>query len=466
MKILRVIPPRLLLVLSLLILLVCISSFNFAMDRNRNQVADKQTGTAQPEVTIPNSQPNVIFILADDMGWGDPRCYGNKNIHTPNLDRLAKQGTLFTHFYVNAPVCSPARVGFYTGRFPGELSVHNVIGRKDLNEKRGVPTWLDPSTPTITKSLHAAGYKTAHFGKWHLGSFRESPSPGEYGIDVHRTLASSSAKRGHPTWSEPMETLASKLTGYIADETIQFLRNNREQPFYINVCTLLPHATLNPTEEQMQPFEKFSPRGNNPHKGALQIYYASIADIDKQIGRILDELDNLNLTENTIVVFSSDNGPEDIHSRNASHSGVGSTGPFRGRKRSLYDGGVRMPFLIRWPGKVPAGVVNNTSVISAVDFMPSIMKLTHQTIPDSMALDGEDVSDIWLGSRRQRTKPLFWEWRFHTLGDAIHKSPMLAIREDRWKLLMNPNGSRIELYDLQRQRTELDNVASTNPEIV
>jgi len=172
------------------------------------------------------------------------------------------------------------------------------------------------------------------------------------------------------------------------------------------------------------------------------------------------------LRENTIVVFSSDNGPEDIHISETAHSGAGSSGPFRGRKRSLYEGGVRTPFIARWPGHIPAGVVDAQTVLSGVDFLQSVTALCGVNVPKDLALDGEDMSAAWKGTQRARTKPLFWERRFTVIGDTIHMSPMMAMREGKWKLLMNPDRSRIELYDIPADPMEVDNLADANQGIV
>jgi arylsulfatase A-like enzyme len=227
----------------------------------------------------------------------------------------------------------------------------------------------------------------------------------------------------------------------------------------------VPHATLNPTPEQMAPFERFS-NPDLPHKSARTIYYASVADLDKQIGRLLDELGKRGLADNTLVVFSSDNGPEEIFIANAGHSGVGSPGPFRGRKRSLYEGGVRLPFIVRWPGHVPAGRIDDTSVISGVDFMPTVCAVAGVAMPTAHRPDGENVSDILFGRSRPRANPLFWEWRFNIMGHVSNRSPQLAIRDGDWKLLVNPDRSRLELYDIPRDPMQVDNVAGQQPEVV
>jgi N-acetylgalactosamine-6-sulfatase len=309
--------------------------------------------------------------------------------------------------------------------------------------------------------LKANGYATAHFGKWHLGSGEGAPGPGEYGFDEHRTVNANG-----PTWEEADSRFRARSTAAFVDETLRFIREHPDQPFYVNLWTLVPHATLNPTEEQMKPFAQFNPGGGVPHKSAATIYYASVADLDAQIGRLLAELDELSRADDTLILFSSDNGPEDIHIRNAGHSGIGSAGPFRGRKRSLYEGGIRVPFLVRWPGHVAAGRVDDTSVVAAVDFLPTFCQLAGVTPPADHALDGEDVSDILLGASRPRRTALMWEWRFRIMGEPFHKSPMLAIREGDWKLLLNPDRSRVELYDIPRDPTQLNNVAEHHADVV
>jgi N-acetylgalactosamine-6-sulfatase len=405
--------------------------------------------------------PNIIFILADDLGWGDLGCYGHPNIKTPGLDRLARQGTQFTQFYVNGSVCSPSRSAFMTGHFPARHRVHGHFADAALNEARGMPNWLDPTVVTLPRLLKQAGYSTAHFGKWHLGSGPGAPAPDVYGFEDHRTVNANG-----PSWDQTDRFFRARSTQLIVDETIRFIEQNRNKPFYVNVWSLLPHATLDPTEEQLKPYERFAPGGQVPHKGATQIYYASVSALDREIGRLLARLDELGLAANTLVFFSSDNGPEDIHIRNASHSGVGSSGPFRGRKRSLYEGGVRLPFLVRWPGHVPAGRVDNNSVLTAVDFLPTLSKLAAVEVPAQWKLDGEDVGDIFFGRSRARIMPILWEWRFNIAGDVLNRSPILAIREGDFKLLINPDRSRLELYNIPRDPSELHNLAQDHPEIV
>ncbi len=408
-----------------------------------------------------SKRPNFVFVFADDLGWGDLGCYGNRQIKTPNLDQLAKNGMLFTQFYVNGSVCSPSRTSIMTSHFPARHSVHGHFATHKQNKARAMPNWLDPKVHTVTRLLKNAGYTTGHFGKWHLGSGEGAPSPGDYGIDEHCTRVSN----GPQMEGQDDPYFRAKSTGQIVDKTIEFIEKNRDKPFYVNVWTLVPHATLHPTDEQTEPYKRYAP-SKVPYKGVKQIYYASVTDMDRQIGRLIKKIDELGLADNTLIAFSSDNGPEDLDIRNAVHSGIGSTGPFRGRKRSIYEGGIRMPFIVRWPGHTPANRVDDTTVIAAVDWLPTVCSLAGAKVPDNLNSDGEDMSRAILGKPKQRTKPLMWEWRFRVAGNMVHKCPMLAIRDGKWKLLMNPDRSRVELYDILQDPTELDNIAEKHPGVV
>ncbi len=322
--------------------------------------------------------------------------------------------------------------------------------------------FLDPAVPNVPTLLKSAGYATAHVGKWHLGSNSGGPEIDQYGFDFVGTSETGGADG--PA-SDPY--FRAKSSEIFVDESIRFIEAHKAKPFYLQLWTLVPHATLNPTDEQVEPYIRFRAGGKDfPHRSAAENFYASVTDLDTQIGRLLKSLDDLGLAKNTLVLFSSDNGPEDIHVRNAGHSGIGSAGPFRGRKRSLYEGGIREPGIVRWPGHVPAGVVDDTSVVAGVDWLPTVCSLAGVSVPAGHDLDGEDMSDVFLGTQRARSTPLMWEWRFRIMGEPFHHSPQLAIRDGDWKLLMNPDHSRVELYDLKRDLTQLNNVAEHHPDVV
>ena len=422
-------------------------------------------------------KPNVIFVLTDDQGWNDAHFAGHPYVKTPNLDRLASQSTWFRQFYVAATVCSPSRCAFMTGHFPSRHFIHGHIADEASNATRSMPNFLDPAVATLPKLLRANGYATAHFGKWHLGHGQGAPLPSEYGIDVSKTVVSNDtafdeARKDPYFWA--------KSTGLIVDEAIRFIREHKGQPFYLNVWTLLPHAPLKPTPEQLKVYESLQPKADDPGfgpwmrkylgeakdlKSQMQVFCASLTNLDTELGRLFAALDELKLADNTIVFYSSDNGAEDYRIGNAANAGVGNTGPLRARKRSMYEGGVRTFGLVRWPGHVAAGRVDETSVVSGVDFLPTICKLTGTSLPASVQPDGEDMSDIWLGNSRPRTKSLHWEWLFRVWGDD-YLPPMLSIRDGEWKLFVAHDGSHAQLFNIPKDISEEHDVAAAHPEIV
>lgn len=406
--------------------------------------------------------PNIIFIFADDLGWGDLGSYGHPHIKTPNLDRMARDGALFTQFYVANPVCSPSRAGVMTGQYPARLGVHTALSVDPaMNRDHGMVDYLNPEGTLVTRLFQEHGYKVGHFGKWHLGRTRDSPLPSAYGIDEYLTHGSRDGRLKGPR---------HQSTEIMVDATIDFITRHREERFFINLWTLVPHAILAPTESQMAPYEHLGPGGEAKglHRGATEIYYGTITDLDHQVGRLLEHLATMGLMDNTIVVFSSDNGPEDIHLPNASHSGIGSPGPFRGRKRSLYEGGIRVPFIVHGGPAAPVGHVDDKTVIGAVDLLPTFCALAGIPLPADFAGDGEDMSAALRGEVTARQRPLLWEWRYDQAGHTLNKSPRLALRDGHWKFLMNPDGSRLELYNFadDPQSMELNNVADRHPERV
>lgn len=414
--------------------------------------------------------PNIIFILCDDLGWGDLGCYGNRDIKTPNIDRLAHQGLLFTNFYVNSPVCSPARAAIMTGQFPSKIGIHYAMGQHDWNVQCNMPDYLDSEIPTITRYFQKAGYKVGHFGKWHLGGpYNEgTPSPKEYGIDEYATLMTD----GWNDYRKPDDP-RSEWAGRNIDIAIRFLEKNQNNPFFLNIWLFDVHSTVDPSDEQMAPYkDKWLRIGRQPtsrdYKGAMQIYYAAVTNVDKQVGRLVKRLDELGLS-NTIIMLASDNGPSPVWGADTSHSGAGSAGPFRGSKGNLYEGGIRVPFIVRWPGKTSANKVDDTTIISGADLLPSLCNICNITVSKDGKLDGEDMSDAILGTPMQRKKPLMWEFRFPPNGGrgrTINCSPMLAVRDGKWKLLINHDLSRVELYDLIKDSTEVDNVANEHENTV
>ena len=437
-------------------------------------------GICSGKLCAAEKKPNVIFILTDDQGWNDAHFAGHPYAKTPNLDKFASQSTWLRQFYVAATVCSPSRTAFMTSHVPARHFVHGHFADHGTNAARSMPDWLDPKVPTLATLLKGAGYATAHFGKWHLGSGNGAPPPTEYGFDVSKTVNSNGPQLGEEG-KDPY--FRAKSTAMIVDETIRFIREHKGGPFYANVWTLLPHAKLNPTPEQLAVYADLAPSAGDPAfgpwmqkylgeakdlKSQMQVFCASLTDLDTQLGRLFAALDEMKLAEDTIIFYSSDNGAEDYRIGNASNGGVGNTGPLRARKRSMYEGGIRTFGIVRWPGHVAAGKRDEVSVTGGVDFLPTICKLTGTALPADLQPDGEDVSDIWLGKSRARTKPLHWEWLFNVAGgkDYGYMPPMLTVRDGDWKLFVNHNGTHAELFNIPRDISEEHDVAAGNPDVV
>lgn len=427
----------------------------------------------------PGKKPNVIFFLTDDMGFGDAATFGHPYLKTPAIDRLAREGTSYTHFYSCASVCSPSRAAFTTGRFPATLGIHTAISHKtEQNEMYGMPDYLDPAAPAVARVFRDAGYATAHFGKWHLSGWGLGPEPSAYGFDEARGY-------GFKNWQAdryPRDPLMrAKSTGWFVDSTLDFARKCRDadKPFYVHLWTLVPHAKLVPTEEELAmaegieckpedfPFwmREYIEQAPDPQE-QMRVYCAAMMGLDKQLGRLLDGLDEMGLTEDTIFVFSSDNGPEDYHIGNAKNAGMGSPGAYRGRKRSICDGGVRMPCIVRWPGKVGAGKVDKETVWAGVDYLPTICALAGIDAPEDAKRDGQNFGKALLSGKTQtREKPLFWEWRFEVFGNGAYAPPTLAVREGNWKAYVNADATGLALYDLSADPEERNDLAAARPQV-
>ena len=436
-------------------------------------------------------RPNIIFFFTDDQGWGDVGAFGHPYLKTPAFDRLAKEGTRFNRFYSASSVCSPSRAAFMTGKFPARYKIHGHFGTRGHNNKHKMPHWLDTKTTLVTRVLQQGGYRIGHFGKWHLGHVRGAPGPDQYGIDDTRILAGNGPgwdRMGKPTETDVVHasyTTAAKedrfwthSTELIVDEAIAFMKANKDKPFYLNLWTILPHAPNVPTTEQLAAYKdlkvnsadfgdwmkSYIDKSKDPQK-QMETYLAGMAEIDIALGRLLTAMDELKLTDNTFFFFTSDNGPEDYHIRNVAHSGLGSPGPFRGRKRSLYEGGIRMPCIARWPDVIPAGKTDETSTLAAVDWLPTVCAITGVANPEPN-VDGESVLDILKGTPRERQKPLFWEWKTRVHGDRAYHCPQLAMMDGKWKLLQNYSSTRIELYDIEADPEERANIAGKHADVV
>lgn len=397
------------------------------------------------------SKPNIVFIYADDWGWGDLSCHGHKWLKTPNLDRLAREGTDFQQFNVLNPVCSPSRVAAMTGRYPARYGVNDVFSGSGRNPE--MPDWLDAKAPTTARYLKAAGYRTAHFGKWHMAvdDLPDAPQMADYGFDE------SAVYHGPGPAIKPHA---------IADRAAQFIEANKDRPFFLDVWIHESHTSHDPTTESLEKWKHLDEQ--------QQIYAAVITDGDNQVGKVLAALEKAGVAQNTLIVFSSDNGPESTGGvankgtpgKLGSYYSIGETGGLRGRKRSLFEGGVRVPFIVRWPGHTPAGVKNDTTVVTAVDLLPTFCAAAGVTPPADANGDGENLIAAFQGEAPQRNRPVFWLHK----GKAAEPDwwPRLAVRDGDWKLMMTYGAERVELHNLKTDRAEdvSKDQAKAHPEIV
>ena len=415
-------------------------------------LADRQPG-----------KPNIVFILADDLGPGDLGFAGGSIAPTPNIDRLAAEGTRFTRYYTAAPICSPSRCGLVTGQFPARWTITSFLQTRAGNAGCEQADFLDPAAPTLPRALKAAGYRTAHFGKWHLGGGRDVVNPPKfaaYGYDEHAGTYES--PEPHPAitatnwiWSDKDPVKRWDRTAFFVDKTLDFLKRHRGTPCFVNLWLDDPHTPW-------VPHAAAGKKGNSADK-----LRKVMIENDRQVGRLLSGLKDLGLDANTLLVFTSDNGP--LPTLRGTRSGG-----LRGSKLSLYEGGVRVPFVARWPGTVPAGKTDETTVLAAVDLLPTFCKLAGAAVPERAKPDGEDRSAALLGTPLNgRSRPLFWEYGrndkffgYPTVKNGARegdRSPNVAVLDGSWKLLVNADGSRVELYDVVADPKESQNRAADRP---
>jgi len=418
------------------------------------------------------NKPNVVFILIDDMGYADTSCYqtnASPVVATTNINRLAAEGIRFTRYYSASPICSPSRTALMTGSHPGRWRITSFLNNKSANRSRNMADFVDPQAPNIARAFKAGGYKTGHFGKWHMGAGRnvdDAPLPQAYGFDEslvcfeglgNRQLfdndslstASASLEQGVLNWMPKSEAASNHINA-----AISFLAANPNTPCYINLWFNDVHTAWLPAAGTWQKYAGVTSDVNE------QKFYAVLENLDQQIGRFLTALDNLGLSTNTIVIYSSDNGaPGD----GSSSFALARNGGLRGRKGSLYEGGTRLPLLVRWPARVPPGMVNTNSVLTAVDLLPSLCSLANVNLPSNYLSDGEDMSAAMLGQNQTRTKSIHW-WFINDAGPPdgnYHHAPPLALRTGKWKVLTDYTKSVVELYDLDADPRETNDLAGS-----
>ena len=410
-------------------------------------------------------QPNIVVIMADDLGWRDLHCYGNEQIDTPFLDRLASEGMRFTDAYAAAPVCSPTRAAMMTGLAPARLRLTNhapgnpdgfSLPGSDLQEPETV-RHLALSYTTIAERLSAAGYATGHVGKWHLSYVNPRGTekldqrelyPEKQGFDVN---IGGNSGGGPPSYFSPYRNPTLKdgaageyLPQRLADEAMNFVRSHRGRPFFLNWWPFSVHYPMQAPDELIAKYRQ--------RQGVKDpVYAAMIEGMDAAIGRFLKELDEAGLRDNTLILFKSDNGGYNGDNR-----------PLRGFKGTLYEGGIRIPWIVRWPGRVPAGSMCSTPVIS-MDCYPTLLEAAGLQPAPGLTLDGRSLLPLFEQKPGFDRDTLF----FHYPNYAFHKKNRLgsAIREGDFKLITYYDNGELELYRLSTDIGEEANLAQQQPEV-
>ncbi|MDA7509857.1 sulfatase-like hydrolase/transferase [bacterium] len=394
-----------------------------------------------------DEKPNILFIFADDWGWGDLSCHGHPYVKTPHIDRLAKEGTDFHRFTVASGVCSPSRTAVMTGHFPARYNIDGHFAWVPSNAKRNMPDWLDTQAPLLPRFLKQGGYATAHFGKWHLANnmIPDSPVPGEYGFDTYGAF--NCAGEQIPVHED-------------SEHVVKFIQKSKEhgKPFFINMWLHEPHTPFHTVPKYRWRFRHLENEADN-------IYASVLSHADDRVGEVLDELDRLELTENTLVIFSSDNGPArssgpaelGLMHDTATGAGYnvaaakGITGGRKGYKSSLFEGGIGVPFIARWPGKIPSGRVDKKSILSAVDLLPTFCDVAGVVLPNDYQSDGINQINALMGNgMTMREKPLFWKFNspWPPQTSRPHHWISYAVVENQWKMVTNRDQSHVELYDM------------------
>jgi len=425
--------------------------------------------------------PNIIYILADDLGYGDISCYGQQKFQTPNIDRLAREGILFRQHYAGTTVSAPSRSCLMTGLHTGHTPIR---GNREIVPEGQWP--LPAESFTIAEMLKTKGYVTGAFGKWGLGFIDTEGDPNAQGFDeFYGYNCQRLAHNYYPAYlwhnHEKIflhENDSGKRGAYSADlihkAALNFIEKNRDKHFFLYYPTTIPHAELFAKEEYMQKFRgkyepeksfkgvddgpdfRLGPYGSQPEAHAA--FAAMITQLDDYIGEILNKLEELGIAGNTIVIFTSDNGPH--QEAGADPDFFNSNGHLRGYKRDLYEGGIRVPMLVRWPGKIKAGTI--TDHLSAFwDVMPTLAELTGAEVPEN--IDGISFLPTLLDRKRQKQHDYLY-WEFHEQGGKI------AVRTGNWKgVKLNVNKdpqAKIELYDLSKDPGETTDVSSAYPDVV
>ena len=401
-------------------------------------------------------KPNIILIYIDDMGYADLTSNGGQ-YPTPHIDKIASEGIRFTQYYSACPISSPSRVAVTTGMYPARWGINTFLQNRAGNANAEQNDFLDNRAPSLARTLRQNGYATAHFGKWHMGGGRDvynAPSIAMYGFDEYSSTWESPNPDPKLTstnwiWADSDVVKRWDRTAYFVDKTLDFLAKNKDsKPSYIN---LWPDDVHTPFVENDG--GKSSPESKWTSEPSFQVV---LTEMDIQIGRLMQGIKDLGLEEETVVIFTSDNGP------NPRYQGR-RTLNLRGQKAQLYEGGIRMPFIMHWPGKIAPSQYNSQSILCSVDLFPSLCAITGTPLPTDFQLDGIDRSSVLLGgAHEERPDPLYWQF---AKTNPNSNSPHIAIREGDWKLLVDTDGGRTELYNMKTDFLETSNVANANPVI-
>jgi len=412
-------------------------------------------------------RPNIVFILADDLGYTDVSSYGSKYYETPNIDRLAQEGLKFTNGYSNGPNCQPTRAALISGQYGPRTGIYTVGGieRFDWRSQALRPVdnvvTLPPDKVTIAQALKGAGYATGLFGKWHLGNKPES-HPSKRGFD--EAIVSNGRHFNFATDPKVSYPEGTYLADFLTDRAVDFIDRHKDGPFFL----YLPHFGVHaPYEAKPELIEKFKAK---PAAGGHNdpVYAAMLASVDGSVGRITAKLDQLGIAENTIVIFSSDNGGVGGYQREGIQAkDTTDNAPLKAGKGNLHEGGIRVPYVFRWKGTIPAGSVS-TQPIASIDLYPSTLELAHAEKPANHVLDG--VSYVSHLKDPAHTKierdALFWHFPGY-LGagnNTWRTKPVSVVRSGQWKLIQQLDDRSLELYDLDVDLGEKNNLASSNPE--
>ena len=396
-----------------------------------------------PEVSkgaeVPSNRPNIILIVTDDLGWTDLGCSGSKFYETPNIDRLASQGMKFTDAYSACTVCSPTRAAILTGQYPARLHLTDwIAGHKRPFAKLKVPDWtmqLSREIPNLASALKPLGYMTASIGKWHLGT--EEYWPDKQGFDLN---VAGSHRGQPPSYFSPykMETLVDGpkgefLSDRLTDEAVKFIEANQKQPFFV----YLPHYGVHtPLMAKSEVVEKYKLKADKDAPHNNPVYAGLIESVDDSVGRLMKKIDDLKLTDRTIIIFTSDNG---------GLRPITSNVPLRAGKGSAYEGGVRVPLIVTWPGVIKPDRVNHTPVIST-DFYPTLMEITGAAMPPNSPSDGESLFPLLRQNGGLKRDTLYWHYPHYHPGGA---TPYSALREGDLRLVEFHEDNHVELYNLK-----------------